>query len=570
MRANEIPILKIHIKDKGSNQKIYEFRPFLFKGGSQAKKFTYDNIKPSRAELRTISERYPLVKKLYDHFTSQVVGGTSDSTIRGRFLALQSLYIWADSRDFALTHKNLETNFILWVDHLIARYLNNEIKHKTAYDLAHQAARVLSRALNLGPSLNRNIKIPIPQKNPFEKSAEIERAQENLTTFGQLLRQLAEPLTLQVIRGPLPVEIQVLGNSFYLPYLKELSTLKSQGPGSAPRERNPVLKRRAEVEAGAPLKNRRSVLVNLKIEAELLIFISQTGMNLSQAYYLKTTDFKFMPSKGDTATIKIFKARRGGETIYRIFPKYLSHLKEYLTWRNGLTCKTDELVFPFHKRAGGNRGTPKTAFQHIRIICRKLNVNYIPPTLLRKLRTSWFFERGHDPKLISEVNQHTEDVLYRHYKIPSYKTATQEISKFHERYDPTNPTPAPGICASVEQYPELITGSQPNAPVPDCSNPGGCMFCIHHRDVNSQDYIFALVSYRLCKQLELDSYCPPSHPIFHHPAKALLDRIDQKIQDFRVRGEIQDQWAAEATDQTREGIYHPAFDGFIKLLEVAK
>ncbi|UPU92268.1 hypothetical protein M0766_26400 [Pseudomonas putida] len=165
MRATEVPSLNISIKDKGNNKKQYLFRPFLFKGGTKVKRTTYHNIKPSRAELRTISKRLPLIVKIIHHLTAQLASGKSHLTFLCSYNALRNFYRWADERDCDITIEEAPEQFASWVDHLITRYQKEEISPKTAYDLAHRVGYTLTNALELGPFLIRNIKIPPPEKN---------------------------------------------------------------------------------------------------------------------------------------------------------------------------------------------------------------------------------------------------------------------------------------------------------------------------------------------------------------------------------------------------------------------
>lgn len=569
MRATEVPSLNISIKDKGNNKKQYLFRPFLFKGGTKVKRTTYHNIKPSRAELRTISKRLPLIVKIIHHLTAQLASGKSHLTLLCSYNALRSFYRWADERDCDITIEEAPEQFASWVDHLIIRYQKEEISPKTAYDLAHRVGYTLTNALELGPFLIRNIKIPPPRKNLFDNPTQVEENYHKSLFFGKCLRAISEALSGQAIRGPLPIEIKLPRHSVFVPNLKDFNDLRASHSCAQVGDRNRALRLRAELPEGAPLTPARRGLINLRIEAELLIFISQTGMNLSQAFYLKMSDFKYRSTKNELAIIKVFKPRKGGEAIFKLYPEYLTHLKNYLFWRKIYTTREDELLFPFQREPGQSGRRPSSPFTRTRDIFKALKLDFICPALLRKVRTNWFLEQGLSQSLTAEFNQHTLPVLNKHYRMPNHRIAAKEITEYHERFDPTIHSPAPGLCASEGQTHEAISDTETNAPAPDCSNPAGCMFCVHHREDNSPDYIFSLLSYRLCKQLELDQYCPPKKTFLRHPAKILLERIEEKIDSFRERGVDQRAWTLEAIDKIREGKYHPAYDGFIRLMEAA-
>lgn len=569
MRATKVPNLKISIKDRGNNKKQYMFGPFLFKGGTKVKRTTYGNIKPSRAELRTASKRIPLLLKIIHHLTAQLASGKSHSTFFSSYNALRSFYRWADECDYDITSEDASDQFFSWVDHLISRYQKKEISRKTAYDLAHRVAYTLTSALDLGPFFIRNIKIPPPRKNPFENPTQSEENYQKSLFFGKSLRAISEALSWQAIRGPLPIEIKFPRNSVFVPKLKDFNDLRASHSSALVGDRNRALKLRAELPEDAPLTPARRGLINLRIEAELLIFISQTGMNISQAFYLKMSDFKYRSTKSEQAIIKVFKPRKGGEAIFKLYPEYLSHLRNYLVWRKNYTSREDELLFPFQREPGQSGRRPSSPFTRTRDIFKALELEFMCPALLRKIRTNWFLDQGLSQTVTAQFNQHTLPVLNKHYRMPNHRIAAKEITDYHERFDPTVRSPAPGLCSSEGQPHESIADTEAYAPKPDCSNPAGCMFCVHHREEDSSDYIFCLLSYRLCKQLELDQYCPPKKTLLRHPAAILLARIEEKINCFRGRGQDQQAWTLEAIDKIREGNYHPAFEGFIRLMEAA-
>jgi hypothetical protein len=100
--------------------------------------------------------------------------------------------------------------------------------------------------------------------------------------------------------------------------LQKSSTLVTLRPGYKNKYlTRSVLKLRAEWEAEHSLRT-RFPLVNIRIEAELLVFIAQTGMNLSQAHNLRRTQYSYK-STIDGYEVRDYKERRQGEVLFEIF-----------------------------------------------------------------------------------------------------------------------------------------------------------------------------------------------------------------------------------------------------------
>src|SRR5690606_7468092 len=87
------------------------------------------------------------------------------------------------------------------------------------------------------------------------------------------------------------------------------------------------------------LRSHRRSAINIKTEAELLIFISQTGMNLEQALNLKIQEFHIPTWSRDGSgkvPVKAYKARKQGEVLFEIFPAYREHFIRYLDFRKNV------------------------------------------------------------------------------------------------------------------------------------------------------------------------------------------------------------------------------------------
>lgn len=98
-------------------------------------------------------------------------------------------------------------------------------------------------------------------------------------------------------------------------------------------------------------------------------------------------------------------------------------------------------------------------------------------------------------------------------------------------------------------------------------SPAGCLFCDHQRDLDSEDHVWSLATYRHYKSLELARYMRLSKSGAPHPAAAAVERITAKLRRFEASSEVRKCWVREALARVDEGNYHPKWDGFIQLLE---
>lgn len=198
-------------------------------------------------------------------------------------------------------------------------------------------------------------------------------------------------------------------------------------------------------------------------------------------------------------------------------------------------------------------------------------MSIIRPRKLRGTRINWLLRESQNPHQVAEMAQHSMETLMRVYADPHPQIAMVEITRFHQQTDPSLSPPAPGRCMSAT--PESMSVIPKNAPRPDCINSAGCLFCTQHRDIESEDHVWSLYSFRHLKSLELARYCPPTlgqHLIAEHPALLIIDRLTAKLRFFEESSEVRRLWVEEARARICEGDYHPAWDGFIRLAELRK
>ncbi len=241
------------------------------------------------------------------------------------------------------------------------------------------------------------------------------------------------------------------------------------------------------------------------------MFIGQTGMNYAQSHRLALRNFSYS-SDIDGYKVREYKQRRKGEVLFEIFSEYRSHFERYLEWRRGLFPKSENRIFPIIRQED-TRETSPISFEPIQNACEQAGITWVPPRTLRGTRVNWLLRRSGDPDLTAEIAQHHKQTLLREYDKPSLQLAVNEITRFHLRNDPAlaEKMPllavAPGECDGI---PEPSPFRPKSAPEPDCKRPSGCLWCEHHRDLDSFDYVWSLGCFRHLKILELSRQRPPA------------------------------------------------------------
>jgi hypothetical protein len=509
-------------------------------------------------------ERATLVFRLHDEVTADFVAGGSSRTVENRLGDLRRCVDWADSVDLQVTLTNIENVFVQWAgrNDLLGKKPSARLSPKALTNVASLIDRVLSREYPIIKSLRR--KIPSSNKPKGDKTLF-----GDVTYQGQLMIELCAKLDSDTIKGPLPIRLDVRGGKIELLCGLELADSRVRMHKQKKCDAEESARKRAEINADVSLR-RRSPVINLRLEAELLIFIAQTSMNLQQAYLLELDDYRYT-SHIDGYQIRSYKARRSGEVLFEIFSEYRPHFERYLAWREEWFSDTGETrLFPFVRKE--NYGDEAPPFKRLRTMLKKFGRKFVGPKSLRKSRLNWFLRNNIDPVAVAEAAQHDIKTLFNAYAEPNPQLAMVEISKFHRATDSSTVPPAPGACASAT--PQKNEDAPSNSPEPDCINPAGCMFCTQHRDVDSEDHVWSLVSYRHLKSIELAKFRPAerlqSDHGHIHPSEEVINVVTKKLVFFRESNVIRHGWVNEAIERVRESDYHPMWDGFIQIQEMSE
>lgn len=554
--------------DYGQSETPWNLTAFLFKGGAEisAKKIAHciNNL----VLPLTTKERIDIVTSLHECLIGALSAGGSRFSTKNKIGALRKFFIWVDKNNISLTFSTLPTVFVQWTDYLLHCYrIDKKIKHSTVYDNSRLVATILDHILFNKVSVMKLTRIR--KKRSLlgrQYNQQDKQSIEESFLFGHLLVSLCEGLNSTAITKPPPISL-ILSTGYVLRIYgapKKITAIFHHYTNINSSIRSKSNDELIKEIGDNPLTTSASYL-NLRISAELLLFISQTGMNLQQAHTLRLEQFKYS-SYLDGYMVSSYKSRRGGEVSFNIYSNYKIIFERYLSWRNEwFSNSVDELLFPLIRQGRTKIQAPQ--FGAILKICNGAGVAYIGPNKLRGARVNWLLRESKSPQQTAELSQHTVKTLLSVYSKPHPQIAIAEITHFHTQSDPTLLSTAPGICTS--QHPETMVDSPESAPPPDCINAAGCLFCNRHRDIDSQDHIWSLTTFRYLKSLELASFSPSlsANLKLSHPAFLSVERLTSKLLYFSESNQARRIWVEEAQARINEGDYHPAWDVFIRLIE---
>lgn len=551
-----LPELTFPEVEFGENETPWNLNILLYKGGAAARANEVQQLILGGKLGPPLFERMDLVTCLHLEIRSALAGGGARATADVRILELRNLYKFADRTGYPVTLETITSTYCAWADFLVHRVLlkdrvrarknapeSRTITMRTAYHSGAQVGTLLDRILERQTNIIELTRLHFPGHRKSAVGVQAEK--QNLSdtfAFGHLLQDLCDALTVtEVLDTPLPLSIK----------LRDGRELLQRGTS------------RASATEDDPRLNQRYSLINLRIEAELLMFIGQTGMNNAQAHSSELQNF-FYVSHLDGYQVKNHKARRGGAVLFEIFKDYKAHFERYLAWRRALFPRSN-LLFPFIRTRGAR---PEEYSGHrLRVICKTLNVVHISPWSLRNTRVNWLLRKTADPNLTAEMAQHTKETLLEVYNRPSLQRAMVESVRFWAKINPhaaRTQAVAPGGCTGS---PKAISLIPDEAPKPDCTRASGCLWCEDHRDLDSQDYVWSLASFGHLKAIELSKGRVPERDDDWSPAQHAVHRIQQKLRWFEQSNEVRRDWVIEAQARLAEGDYHSDWRDPIMVLE---
>ena len=528
----------------------YSIYPFLFRGGAPLK---LSGPQPGNNLDELIADRLPLIIEIHDVLKAKKIFGISDKTLTNCLYGLKSFFAWADKENRDPSIASLPDDFIDYTEHLLHRNrIERTLSDSSTYAIACSVSTVFDSVLRLRIGLLSQSRIRNKKKALPWMGLNGTLLDEEAKQMGNALLKLSIGLSLEAISGPLPLAIQIGAE-------KQVVLGKRRLPEAVPR----TIENSKNI---ATVRMKRRELINFRTEVEMLIFISNTGMNLEQVRTQRFDQFNYQKSKTKSDCIEVsrgYKARRGGEVEFEIFPKYKQHFLRYLDFRNEIF--PDDQEGPLFKFID-SPSKKKPRYYELRAVKKMfeaIGVPYRTPRKLRSIRINDLLDRTDDHLLVADMAQHSPEVLLRTYARIRPTDAMREVAKFQQIQEQMVEAPGPGGCAG--QSPETIEGTPERAPKPDCRSPSGCLFCVRQRDIESMDHIWSLLSFQKLKSIELSRYRGPDPS--KQPACLVIQRVSDKVSALCLSNASCSEWAQEAQLRMEEGWFHPAWNSLISFAE---
>lgn len=580
---NNLPDLRVRHDNVGSKarfdlRRFLYIRPYASNGKALDPRWFFRRIEQSGSHPEKL-HRLALVLEIKEFFEMRLVSGWSLATVEGDLAGLQLFFDFCDHNGCDVTLDNLVEAYLEYCEYLFLRCNATppELKKTTAFKYSSTLSTIFGEILGIPASIalvkRTRLVCPPSSKKAVGRVADKQNL-EDTCNMGRFLIALAKGISVNSVLGPLPlripfqnplgeyIEVVINLNKTRVVHDAALYDPRENLTASQRRSVEQIKKSRAPVEHISGTK--RSYLVTLRVTAEFLIFIAQTGMNVTTAQALTRSEFRYKPA-GDQWQVRAFKRRRGGEVMFSIYKSYKPHLQEYLRFIDHFFPSSD-LLFPSCDRGGNPSSDSRVLYLSLRKLLLKNGIPWIPPIMLRHTRANWFLRRsGGDLTLTAEMLQHVRETLRDKYELPSQQRATAEITRFWHRHDQidTGFLKNSLIAGHCSGEPTLIENRPGGVVAPNCINQSGCLWCKSLRDIDSFDYIWSLASFRHLKTLEAAGVI--RNETF--PADKVIDRLNAKIAWFEQESEERAQWVNEAQIRVAEGYYHPDWASVLDFLE---
>ncbi|QKJ66825.1 site-specific integrase [Deefgea piscis] len=550
-----------------------DLRALLYKSGAKINSRKVFGMIAAGQLGQPLHERLPLVMKIHEELTAKIVGGESKYSIITYLKCLKNFFTWAEDCVQGLSLELVEDTYRHWCDFLVNRQRLKQIKNVTAYHLGLIVSRILDLVLERTQPLI--VSTRLRRKRRAVRAVGIAADKQNLAdsfAFGHICLDVIKSLSFDAIFGPLPIKIQLRDGKTLEHWSKSrdpINVIALQPDYKAKSYAEKVRQDRANREADRTLRTRHPV-ANLRVVTELLVFIAQTGMNLAQAFSLLRDEFSYK-STIDGYEVRSYKARRKGEVLFEFYSEYKTLFQDYLVWRDKVFGDSSDRLFPLFRIHGALESTPPDFMEFKKKICIPSGVPFIGPQQLRKTRINWLLRQSLNPDLTAEQAQHTKATLLRDYEKPSLQVALVEIIQFWQENDPLlagSPMPGPtmGVCDGV---PTPFSDLPPEATKPDCSNPVGCLFCEHYRDIDSADYVWATASMLYFNTIILQHYRPmlkgKADTACH--IELAIEVLTKKLKWYSDSNLHRKAWVEEANEKLAEGEFHAHWHYLIKSAE---
>jgi len=580
---SDLPDLKVRHK-KVEDHARFDLRRFLYvpppaRNGRAwgakwfLNKIDQEGLKPEKME------RLSLLVELKEYFEEKLTMGGSVRSQETYLSQVQHFFNFSDQTGRPVTFEYLANCYLEYCEYLIQCYsmpspcLNQDSAYGYAVSLSAIFAELLG--LNSGRDLVSRTRLRPRKKMPTVFGREADKQNlEDAQKMGGFLVDLVKGITKESVLGQFPIRVPirkgVVENDEIIigePKISnEVSALLSRPfdslTGKQKKAVRQVCRRRESVDCIAG--TRRWQYVNLRVQAEFLIFIAQTGMNVKPAKDLLRGEFRYK-NMGDSLQVKVYKHRRGGEQTFPIYRSYKPYFQRFLSFVNYFFPES-ELMFPHFDQVGSLSESRRWNQEPLRKLLATHGLPWVPPKTIRGSRVNWILrESVFDFELTADMHQHHQETLHRHYDVSSGHRASAEITNYWRELDTLLLGDPKGslIAGQCSGDPTPIEGKPPEVVDPNCSSQSGCLWCKNMRAVNTEDYVWSLVSFRRLKTIEAAGVMTTDKT----PVDFVVDRLNQMIAWFREQGGEQAKWVKRSEMRMDEADYHPNWIGILDFLE---
>lgn len=562
MRDVVIPDLTLHGLPLGPEQHPIDLRWLLYQGAASTHGRKIKSVVESGRLGQPLLERLPLLETIHRHWQADIAAGKRRTkSIEVLWCRLRAFVSFTEGAKKQLT---LDGAIGLYLAYCAHTKLRSDISSMTCYQYSLELAIIVApvRGLDIR-KLQWKTKIRMPRRLGNQT------AKENLhgtATFVQTLLETVEQLPVDVIRGPLPVTLRYAAGGEHTIHvgfpLRQLDSLKLGDVHKYKCAVNARERRASDISNKA-----RAPLINLRLDAELLIFINQTGCNLTQALQLTGSQFRYQ-GDGDYLHLFVWKNRAKHSVELRIHKGYRKRFEDYLKWRAALFPNDpDGLTFPFVYNDGEHTMQRTSwAFADARKLMKSIGLPFIHSRQLRKTIAN-FTTRKASRQVAAELLSNAEKTFRENYEVVHHQAAVAELVAFWSDTEALVSAVGPGGCQRTA--PQSRSDAPSGAPKPDCENGGGCLFCDKNRDLRSFDHVWNLASLHQLKLAEFNADRTPLSRKKDHPVALTIERIAAKLEALRALGGECAGWVAEARLRVQEGRYHSFYTAAFDVLEGA-
>lgn len=533
----ELPDLTVrHSKIHNPNSSIWILTPLVYDGGTRIRN-PKGAAEKEFLKLKIKEHQISLVMKIKEHAEGQLKSGSAVKTVMSKLGNIKKLFHYLDENKISFDSvENIRSTLFEYSEYQFTRAIHKEIKHFSAYSKIASISSFLNEIFeDLQFSVNKT-RLRVKQSSRRVMSRDAEKLllsdARDLAQFCFSFIQNFEPTS--IVSGVLPIKIKINDKSINL---------------------TPARKRAAKVDSDFT-RTEAHLAFNLRVSAEVMIFLGMTIQNQAETHSLKRVAFDFKPL-GEHYEIREYKARRGGEVLFKVPKQYLQHFNAYLSFMDTY-APDSEFLFPYLEKYVGYRKRTDHETNKFKRFLLRYGVPWVKPSAFRKVGENILLRLSSSEETASDYANHAVATFRQSYEFPSLQRNMTEVCKFWDENDPlTHGKPQISLFDSpCSGIPEIIDSVASDLPEPDCLTPTGCIGCKHYRDEDSFDYIWGLYSFRFLKIIESSSHRTDENK----PANVAIDWVNMKLNWFVNSVESKHQeWVTEAELRIEESDYHPSW-----------